>query len=109
MITDLLDSDAVADRARVTVPWLLVAGSAVLLVLVLYVTFGAYAPTKHRVARLEAELKEVYLREAELQTKLAQQKQQAAMRERALSAERDALARRLADLEAHHPPSNKSP
>lgn len=107
MIADLLDSDAVADRARTTIPWLLVVGSVLLLVLVLYVTFGAYVPAKHRVARLEAELKQVYLREAELQTKLAEQEQRAVMRDKALSAERDELARRLAELQAQLPAAPK--
>jgi type II secretory pathway component PulM len=95
MIADLLDSNAVADRARVAIPWLLVAGSAILVVVILYVLFGAYLPARHRIALLEAELHQVYLREAELQTKLAAQEQQARLREKAITAERDELARRL--------------
>ena len=84
---------------RAHIPWLLVAGSAVLLVLVLYVLFGVYMPTKRRVALLEAELKQVYQREAELQTKLVQQEQAAALREKALVTERDELVRRADDLQ----------
>ena len=82
-------------------------GSALLVVLVLYVLFGAYVPTKQRVARLEAELKQVYLREAELQTKLAQQEQRAALRESAVTAERDELARRLEELQSQLPPARR--
>jgi hypothetical protein len=99
----------VAERARATIPWLLVAGSVLFLVLVLYVTFGAYVPAKRRVARLEAELRQIYLREADLQTQLAQQEQRAALRERTLSAERDELARRLAELQTQLPTPTKSP
>jgi hypothetical protein len=84
---------------RAHIPWLLVAGSALLLALVLYVLFGAYMPTKRRVALLEAELKQVYQREAELQTKLVQQEQAAALREKALVTERDELVRRADDLQ----------
>lgn len=99
MIADLLDLNAVADRARVAIPWLLVAGSALLVVVILYVTFAAYFPAHKRLVRLEAELKQVYLREAALQTRLAQQEQEALLREKALSAERDALARRLEEAQ----------
>jgi hypothetical protein len=84
---------------RARIPWLLVAGSAVLVALILYVVFGAYLPTKRRVALLEAELKQVYQREAELQTTLVQQEQAAAQRERALVTERDELVRRTEDLQ----------
>ena len=84
---------------RAHIPWLLVAGSALLLVLVLYVLFGVYMPTKRRVALLEAELKQVYQREAELQTKLVQQEQAATLREKALVTERDELVRRADDLQ----------
>lgn len=99
----MLDSDAVSERVRRTIPWMLVAGSAILFVLVLYVIFGAYLPTKQRVALLEAELKQVYRREADLQTKLAQQDQRTGQREKALTAERDELARRLAELQSQLP------
>jgi len=83
-------------------PWLLVAASVLLLVIVLYLFFGAYLPAKQRLARLETELKQVYAREAQLQTQLAQQEKAHAMREQqgtALTAERDQLARRIEDLE----------
>ena len=91
---------------RVRVPWLLVTGSVMLALLVFYVFFGAYLPAKQRIARLEAEIKEVYEREAALQTQLAQQEQRGALRDRqtqALSAERDALARRLETLQREVP------
>ena len=91
------------DRSRVRVPWLLVAGSAMLALLVFYVFFAAYLPAKQRIARLEAEIKEVYAREAALQTQLAQQEQRGALREQALAAERDALARRLETLQREVP------
>ena len=99
----MLDSSAVAEPARAKLPWLLVAGSAILLALVLYLIFGAYVPTKRRLALLEAELRQIYQREAELQTRLTQQEQQAALREKTLSAERDDLARRLRELQALSP------
>jgi len=80
----------------------LVLASVVLLLLVLYVLFVGYLPSKQRVAGLEAELKNLYKREAELQTRIAQQDQRYALRERQLSAltsERDTLIRRLEELE----------
>ena len=70
--------------------------------LVLYVLFVGYLPSKQRVAGLEAELKNLYKREAELQTRIAQQDQRYALRERQISAlttERDTLIRRLEELE----------
>ena len=85
--------------SRAHIPWLLVAGSALLLVLILYILFGVYVPTKRRVALLEAELRQVYEREAELQTRLVQQEQAAASREKALMNERDELVRRADDLQ----------
>jgi septal ring factor EnvC (AmiA/AmiB activator) len=91
---------------RVRVPWLLVAGSVMLALLVFYVFFAAYLPAKQRITRLEAEIKDVYEREAALQTQLAQQEQRGALRERqtqALAAERDALARRLETLQRETP------
>jgi Tfp pilus assembly protein PilN len=90
------------DRSRVRVPWLLVAGSAMLALLVFYIFFAAYLPAKQRIGRLEAEIKDVYAREATLQTLLAQQEQRGAQRERqaqALVAERDALARQVETLQ----------
>jgi septal ring factor EnvC (AmiA/AmiB activator) len=97
-----LESILVVDRPRARLPWLLVAASVLLLVIVLYMFFGAYLPAKQRVARLEAELKQVYGREAQLQTRLAQQEKMHALREQqgtALTAERDALARRIEEIE----------
>jgi type II secretory pathway component PulM len=87
------------DRSSVRVPWLLVAGSALLALLLFYVFFAAYLPAKGRITRLEAEIKEVYAREAALQTQLAQQEQRGARQTQALAAERDALARRLETLQ----------
>jgi len=81
---------------------MLVASSVLLLALLLYVMFANYLPARQRITRLESELKEVYAREMTLQTRLAQHEQRAALREQqlgALRAERDALARRIDDLE----------
>jgi septal ring factor EnvC (AmiA/AmiB activator) len=92
----------VVDRPNARIPWFLVAASVVLLLLVLYVLFVGYVPSKQRVAGLEAELKDLYKREAELQTRIAQQDQRYALRERqvsALTSERDTLIRRLEELE----------
>ena len=92
----------VPGRPTAKLPWLLVAASMLLVAVVLYVMFVGYLPAKQRTAGLEAELKDLYKREAELQTKLAQQDQRHALRERqnaALAAERDSLMRRLEDLE----------
>jgi septal ring factor EnvC (AmiA/AmiB activator) len=92
----------VADRPNAKIPWFLVAASMVLLLLVLYVLFVGYLPSKQRVAGLEAELKDLYKREADLQTRIAQQDQRYALRERQISAlttERDTLIRRLEELE----------
>jgi len=98
----LLEFEPVADRPNARIPWFLVAASTVLLLLVLYVLFVGYVPSKQRVAGLEAELKDLYKREAELQTRIAQQDQRYALRERqisALTSERDTLIRRLEELE----------
>jgi septal ring factor EnvC (AmiA/AmiB activator) len=92
----------VADPPRASLPWLLVAASVLLLVIVLYLFFGAYLPAKQRLGRLEAELQQVYAREMALQSQLDQQKKAHAMREQqstALAGERDALARRIDELE----------
>jgi septal ring factor EnvC (AmiA/AmiB activator) len=97
-----LQSLLVADRARAPLPWLLVAASVLLLAIVVYLFFGAYLPAKQRLARLEAELKQVYATEAQLRSRLAQQEQTYALREQqatALTAERDALAKRIEELE----------
>ena len=82
--------------------WLIVAGSGLVSALLLYLLFGAYLPARQHVASLEAELREVYAREAALQTKLAQQEQQYALRDQQMTAlvvEREALARRLENLQ----------
>ena len=95
----MLESEPVADRPNARIPWIIVAASIVLLLLVLYVLFVGYLPSKQRVAGLEAELKNLYKREAELQTRIAQQDQRSALRERQLTTERDTLIRRLEELE----------
>ena len=90
------------DAPRARLPWLLVAASVLLAVLLAYTLFGGYLPSKRRVASLERELRQLYAREAELHTKVAQNEQRHAIREQqliAVGAERDALARRLEDLE----------
>ena len=91
-----------ADRPNARFPWFLIAASVLLVLLVLYVLFVGYLPSKQRVAGLEAELKDLYKREAEMQTRIAQQDQRYALRERQISAlttERDTLIRRLEELE----------
>ena len=90
------------DGPRGTFPWFLVVACVLLAALLAYTLFVGYLPAKQRIARLERELKDLYAREADLQTKLAQNEQRHALRERQLSAvtaERDAIARRLEDLE----------
>ncbi|HBH00592.1 MAG TPA: hypothetical protein DDZ42_01535 [Candidatus Rokubacteria bacterium] len=90
------------ERPRAKLPWLLVAASVLLTVLLLYVLFVGYLPAKQRVAGLERELKALYAREAELQSRLAQVDQRYAVRDRqlaALTAERDVLVKRLEGLE----------
>jgi septal ring factor EnvC (AmiA/AmiB activator) len=92
----------VTDAPRARLPWLLVAASVLLALLLAYTLFGAYLPAKRRVASLERELKEVYAREAELQTKVARNEQTYGLREQqliAVTSERDALARRMDELE----------
>jgi septal ring factor EnvC (AmiA/AmiB activator) len=92
----------VTDAPRARLPWLLVAASVLLALLLAYTLFGAYLPARRRVASLERELKDVYAREAELQTKVAKNEQSHALREQqllAVTAERDALARRMEELE----------
>jgi septal ring factor EnvC (AmiA/AmiB activator) len=92
----------VADGPRPKLPWLLVIASVLLAALLGYTLFAGYLPAKQRIVRLERELKELYAREADLQTRLAQGEQRHALRERqlqALTSERDALARRIDELE----------
>src|SRR4029450_5599932 len=91
-----------ADRPPPPFPWLLIPASVLLVLVILYVLFVGYLPAKQRIAGLEAELKDLYRREAELQTKIAQQDQRYSVRERqisALTSERDTLIRRLEELE----------
>jgi type II secretory pathway component PulM len=83
-------------------PWFLVAASVLLLAIILYLFFGAYLPARQRLARLEAELKDVYAREAQMQTVVAQQEKVHALRQQqttTLTAERDQLTRRIEALE----------
>ena len=91
-----------ADRPSDRFPWLLIAASVLLVLVILYVLFVGYLPAKQRIAGLEAELKDLYRREADLQTKISQQDQRYSVRERqisALTSERDTLIRRLEELE----------
>ena len=91
-----------AERVGGRVPWTLVAASVLLLGVVLYLLFGAYLPAKQHVVRLEAELRDVYAREAQLQSRLTQQDQTHAAREQQLAAytaERQALSRKVEELE----------
>jgi Tfp pilus assembly protein PilN len=76
-------------------PWLLVIASLALAALLGYTLFVGYLPAKQRIVSLERELKEVYAREADLDTRHAQRDRQL----QALAAERDALAQRVAELE----------
>ncbi len=90
------------DVVRARLPWTVVGASVLLALLLAYTLFGAYLPAKNRVARLERELKDLYAREADLQTRSAQTERRHARREQqpsAVSAARDALARRLEELE----------
>ncbi len=83
-------------------PWLLIGASLVLAALLAYVLFGAYIPSRQHMAGLEREIKEVYQKEVELQTQLAQALQRQTMLQQqvtALTAERDALARRAEELD----------
>lgn len=88
--------------ARGRFPWVLVVASVILAALLTYTLFWGLVPARQRVASLESELKTLYAREAELQTRLAQLEQRGAGRDQALNAlttERDMLRGRLADLE----------
>src|SRR6266705_4438273 len=91
-----------ADGPNARFPWLLIAARVLLVLVILYVLFVGYLPAKQRIAGLEAELKDLYRSEADLQTKMAQQDQRYSVRERqisALTSERDTLIRRLEELE----------
>lgn len=92
----------VPGEPRSSLPWTLVVASVLLLAITLYLFFGAYLPAKQRLARLEVELKQLYAREAQLQTQIAQQEKLHALRAQqvtALSGERDGLAKRIDELE----------
>jgi chromosome segregation ATPase len=81
---------------------MLIAAALVLLIMLAYVLVGAYLPSRQRMAGLELELKDVYQKEAELQTQLAQSLQKSTVLQQqigALAAERDALLRRTRELE----------
>jgi len=98
----MLESLPVAERPRASLPWLLVASSVLLLVITLYLFFGAYLPARQRVTLLEAELKGLYAREAVLQSKVAQYEKSSSSRDQragVIAAERDQLARRVDALE----------
>jgi type II secretory pathway component PulM len=60
----------VADAARAKLSWMVVVASLLLLALLLYLMFANYLPAKQRIANLELELKELYGREAALQTRI---------------------------------------
>jgi hypothetical protein len=85
-------------------PWLLVFASLALAVLLGYTLFVGYLPAKQRIAGLERELKEVYTREADLDTRHAQRERQL----QAVTAERDALAQRVEQLERELARSRRS-
>ena len=100
--TPLLESRAVVAEPRRRTPWLIVVAAVLLAGLLAYTLFAGWLPTKQRMTRLEVEMKDVYAREAALQTALAQHEQRSTAREQqlnALRAERDELARRVETLE----------
>ena len=87
--------DVVADSSKLRLPWLLVVASLMLAALLGYTLLVLYVPAKQRIAGLERELKDVYAREADLDTRQAQRDKQL----QAVTAERDALARRVEQQE----------
>jgi septal ring factor EnvC (AmiA/AmiB activator) len=92
----------VTDGPRARLPWLIVAASVLLGLLLAYTLFVGYLPAKRRVAGLERELRDLYKREVELQNKVVQNERRQSSRDQqlsAVSAERDALARRVDELE----------
>lgn len=83
-------------------PWLLIVGGSLLALLLAYSLFAGWVPARRHAERLRHELEDLYRREAQLETRLAQFTRRAATREQqlqALRAERDGLARRVAELE----------
>jgi len=87
--------DVVADATKRRLPWLLVIASLLLAALLGYTLFVGYLPAKQRIVGLERELKDVYAREADVDTRQAQRERQL----QAVTAERDALAQRVVELE----------
>ena len=90
------------ETTRARLPWFLVASSVLLAVILIYTLLGAYIPAKRRVTLLEKELRGLYAQEAELHTRVAQNENQQTKRDQQLIAvtrERDALARKLQELE----------
>jgi hypothetical protein len=87
---------------RSVLPWTLVAASVLLIATILYLLFTAYLPLARRTRGLEAELHGLYAREAELHARLERELRDGRVREQQLAAartERDALARRVKELE----------
>ena len=84
-----------ADVSKARLPWLLVFGSLALAALLGYTLFMGYLPAKQRIVGLERELKDLYEREADVDTRHAQRERQL----QALTAERDALAQKVIELE----------
>ena len=87
--------DVVGDATKLRLPWLLVIASLVLAALLGYTLFVGYLPAKKRIVGLERELKDVYAREADVDTRHAHRDRQL----QELTAERDRLAQRVAELE----------
>ncbi len=85
-------------ESRPPKPWLLIVAGVLLACLLGYALLAGWLPARHRIARLEAEMREVYAREAALQSRLAQEEQLRRQLD-ALQSERDALARRVEQLE----------
>ncbi len=83
------------DATKRRLPWLLVIASLALAALLAYTLFVGYLPAKQRIAGLERELRDVYAREADVDTRHAQRDRQL----QAVTAERDALALRVVELE----------
>jgi hypothetical protein len=82
----MLESPPMRDLTSSRIPWLLVAGSALLAALLAYVLFAGYLPAKRHVERLDAELKEVYAREAALQGRVAELEERVAQRDKQIAA-----------------------
>jgi len=59
-----------AEMSRSRLPWTLVAANVLLLALFAYTLFWGYFPVKQHSARLERELHNLYIREADLLTRI---------------------------------------